>query len=51
MLTFTECPKKPGIKLFPKENKLFVGDFRVTLDETYADMVQFTQRWNWKWTI
>ena len=39
MLKFTEYPKTPGIKLFPKENKLFVGDFPANLDETYADMV------------
>ena len=36
---------------FPKENKLFAGDFRANLDETNADMVQFTQRWNWKWIV
>ena len=31
---------------FPEENKLFAGDFRANLDETNADMVQFTNRWN-----
>ena len=34
--------------VFPVENKLFVGDFCANLDETNADMVQFTKRWNWK---
>ena len=29
---------------FPEENKLFVGDFRAYMDETNADMVQFTKR-------
>ena len=52
MLKFTERRlKTPGITwkkmAFPKDNKLFVGDFRANLDETNADMVQFTQRWNW----
>ena len=36
---------------FPKGNKLFAGDFRANLDETNADMVQFTKRWNWKWIV
>ena len=27
------------------------GDFRGNLDETNADMVQFTKRWNWKWIV
>ena len=31
---------------FPEENKLFAGDFCANLDETKADMVQFTNRWN-----
>ena len=31
---------------FPEGNKLFAGDFRANLDETNADMVQFTKRWN-----
>ena len=31
-----------------KGNKLFAGDFRANLDETNADMVQFTKRRNWK---
>ena len=35
--------------VFPKGNKLFVGDFRANMDETNADIVQFTQRWNWRW--
>ena len=33
---------------FPEGNKLFVGDIHANLDETKADMVQFTKRWNWK---
>ena len=28
----------------PEGNKLFAGDFRANLDETNADMVQFTKR-------
>ena len=31
---------------FPEVNKLFAGDFRANLDETNADMVQFTKTWN-----
>ena len=31
---------------FPEGNKLFAGDRRVNLDETHADMAQFTMRWN-----
>ena len=34
---------------FSEGNKLFAGDFRANLDETNADMVQFTKRCNWKW--
>ena len=54
MLKFTEPPKTLGVTLkktvkkdtaFPEGNKLFVGDL-VNLDETNADMVQFTKRWN-----
>ena len=33
---------------FPEGNKLFASDFRANLDETNADMVQFTKRWNWE---
>ena len=56
MLEFTERPKTPGITskknmAFPEGNKLFAGDFRANLDETNADMVQFTKRWNWKWIV
>ena len=56
MLKFTERPKTTGITskkniAFPKGNKLFVGDFCANLDETNADMVQFTKRWNWKWIV
>ena len=36
---------------FSEENKLFAGGFRANLDETNADMVQFTKRWNWKWIV
>ena len=36
---------------FPDENKLFVGDLRASLDETNADIVQFTKRCNWKWIV
>ena len=56
MLKFTERPKTPGITskknmAFPEGNKLFAGDFRANLDETNVDMVQFTNRWNWKWIV
>ena len=33
---------------FPEGNKLFVGDLHANLDETNADMIQFTKRWSWK---
>ena len=51
MLKLTERPKTPGITskkniAFPERNNLFAGDFRASLDETNADMVQFTKRWN-----
>ena len=36
---------------FPEEKKLCAGDFRVNLDETNADMIQFTKRWDWKWIV
>ena len=56
MLKFTERPKTLGITskkkmTFSEGNKLFAGDFRANLDETNADMVQFTKRWNWKWIV
>ena len=34
---------------FSEGNQLFTGDFCANLDETDADMVQFTKRWKWKW--
>ena len=56
MLKFTEQPKTPGITFkknmgFPERNKLFVCDLRANMDETSADMVQFTKSWNWKWIV
>ena len=36
---------------FPEGKKLCAGDFRVNLDETNADMIQFTKRWDWKWIV
>ena len=55
ILKFTERPKTPGSTskkmAFSEENKLFLVDFRANLDETNADMVQFTKRWNWKWIV
>ena len=36
---------------FPEGNNLFAGDFHANLDETNADMIQFTKRWNWKWVV
>ena len=56
MLKFTEGTKTPGITskkniVFPEVNKLLAGDFRANLHEKKknAYMVQFTERWNWKW--
>ena len=48
-MKFTEQPKTRGIiskkKMALSEgNKLFAGDFRANLDETNADMVQFTKK-------
>ena len=55
MLKFTEDPKHRGSLqkniAYPKGNKLFAGDFYANLDETNADMVQFTKRWNWEWIV
>ena len=56
MLKFTERPKTPEMTLkknivFPAGNELFAGDFRAKLNQTNADMVQFTKRWNWKWIV
>ena len=57
ILKFTERPKILGMTskknkiAFPEGNKLFASDFRANLDETNADMVQFTKRWNWKWIV
>ena len=36
---------------FPEGNKLLAGDFRANLDETNADMFQFTKTENWKWIV
>ena len=49
MLKFTEQHNTPGITskknmAFPEGNKLFPGDLRINMDETNADMVQFTKR-------
>ena len=54
MSKFTERPKTPGITAkkpknmaFPEGNegnKLFAGDLHANLDETNADMIQFTNR-------
>ena len=30
---------------------MFAGDFCANMDETNADMAQFTKRWNWKWIV
>ena len=55
MLKLTQWPEIPGFSLknlaFSEGNKLFAGDFLSNLDETNADMVQFTKRWNWKWIV
>ena len=36
---------------FSEGNELFTGEFCTNLDETKADMAQFTKRWNWKWIV
>ena len=36
---------------FLEGNKLFVGDLRASIDKTNVDMVKFTKKWNWKWTV
>ena len=56
MLKFTEWPKTLGITskkniAFPEVHKLFADDFCAKLDETNADMVQFTKICNWKWIV
>ena len=56
MLKFTERPKTPEMTskkniVFLEGNKLFAGDFHANLDETKADLVYFTKRWNWKWIV
>ena len=56
MLGFTEQPKTPGTTsekkiAFSEGNKLFACDFFANLNETNADMVQFTKRWKWKWIV
>ena len=56
MLKFTEQPKtlwitSKKIIAYSEGNKLLAGDLRANLDETNADMVQFTKRWNWKWIV
>ena len=56
MLEFTERDKAPGTTsekkiAFSEGNELFASDFLANLDETNADMVQFTKTWNWKWIV
>ena len=36
---------------FSEGNKLFAADFQANLDETNADMVQFTKIWKWRWIV
>ena len=53
MLKFTELPKTPGTttknSAFPEVIKLFASEFGPNVDETNADMVQFSKKWNWNW--
>ena len=56
MLKFTKQPKIPGITskksmALTEKNTVFAGDFRANLDDTNADIVQFTKRCNWKWIV
>ena len=48
MFKYTERPNTPQINsknmTIPEENKLFADDLRCNLDETNADIVQFTTR-------
>ena len=52
MLNLSSGPKHRGSlqknMVFPERNNLLAGDFCANLNETKADMVLFTQRWNWK---
>ena len=50
MLKLTDRPKTTGDHFkknmaFCEGNKLLAGDFRANLDETNAEMVQFTKKW------
>ena len=52
MLKVTERPKTPGMtskKTLPSLKG--ISRFCANLDETKADMVQFTKRWNYKWIV
>ena len=55
MLKFTKRPKTPRITFkkhgFSEGNQLLAGDFRANLRDTNTDMVQFTNRLNWNWTV
>ena len=46
---FTKRPKT--LEIISKKYNDFAGDFHVGLDETNADMLQFTKKWNWNWIV
>ena len=52
---FPSVPKKRGSLLknmvFSERNQLFISDFCVNPNKIGADMVQFTNRWNWEWIV
>ena len=52
---FPSVPKKQGSLLknmvFSEGNQLFIGDFCVNPNKIGADMVQFTNRWEWEWIV
>ena len=54
-LKFTSRPKTPRITLknmaFSEGNQLLAVDFHAALNEINADVIQFTNKWNWKWMV
>ena len=55
MLKFTERPRTPSMTskkaLVSLKEQAVCRWFRANLNETNADMVQFTKRWNQKWIV
>ena len=36
---------------FSEGNQLLAVDFHAALNEINADVIQFTNKWNWKWMV